>query len=123
MNLHECTRTNYGYLALCIGEGKKTHENIDKRRAFTLSLATKNFVEAVDYFGIISGYKVADKFEKNGLKAITSQHIDAPIIKGNPFVIECELIEFVKTNNFSTVLAKIVNILADEKNLNEKRKN
>lgn len=30
MNLHECTRTNAGHLALCIGKPKKTHENIEK---------------------------------------------------------------------------------------------
>ena len=36
MNLHECMRTNAGDLALCIGPRSKTHENIKKRRAFTV---------------------------------------------------------------------------------------
>ena len=44
MNLHECTRTNAGHLALCIGKPKKTHENIEKRGAFTLTLATKEMM-------------------------------------------------------------------------------
>ena len=33
MNLHEVARTNAGDLACCIGKPKKTHENIEKRKA------------------------------------------------------------------------------------------
>ena len=62
MNLHEVARTNAGHLACCIGKGKKTHENIGKRRAFTLTLANRELMSAVDYFGTVSGYKVPDKF-------------------------------------------------------------
>lgn len=72
MNLHECTRTNAGHLALCIGKPKKTHENIEKRGAFTLTLATKEMMAEVDYMGTVSGYRVPDKFEKAGMKAVKS---------------------------------------------------
>ena len=44
MNLHEVARTNAGHLACCIGKGKKTHENIGKRRAFTLTLANRKLM-------------------------------------------------------------------------------
>lgn len=37
-------------------------------------------------------------------------------------VIECELIEFVETENFTTVLAKVVNMAADESVLGENGK-
>ena len=37
MNLHEVARTNAGDLACCIGKPKKTHKNIEKRKAFTLA--------------------------------------------------------------------------------------
>ncbi|OPJ59843.1 flavin reductase family protein [Clostridium chromiireducens] len=114
MNLHECTRTNAGDLALCIGPRSKTHENIKKRRAFTVALVNKNLIKEVDYFGIVSGHRVPDKFEKTGLKAVKSERVNAPIIEGSPLVIECELIEVVRTNNFTTVLARIVNVAADE---------
>ncbi len=119
MNLHECARTNAGHLALCIGEGKKTHKNVEKRHAFTLTLANKDLMKAVDYFGLVSGYKVPDKFEKTGLQAVKSRNVDAPVIVGSPLVIECELMNFIKTSNFTTVLGRIVNILADESILNE----
>lgn len=122
MNLHEVARTNAGDLALCIGPGKKTHENIEKRKALTLTLVSKDMVKEVDYFGLVSGHRVPDKFEKTGLKAQRSSNVNAPVIEGSPLVIECELIEFVETDNFTTVLASIVNLLADESILNEKGK-
>ena len=122
MNLHECTRTNAGDLVICIGEGKKTHANIERRGAFTLTPATRELMKAADYFGMMSGYQVPDKFARAGLKAVKSSRIDAPIIVGSKLVIECELIEFVKTQNFSGIIARIVNIAADEDILNDKGK-
>ena len=72
---------------------------------------------AADYLGTVSGYRQPDKFEKTGLKAIKSKHIDAPIIEGSPLVIECELKELVRTNNFSTIIGGIVDVAADESSL------
>lgn len=114
MNLHECMRTNAGDLALCIGPRSKTHENIRKRRAFTIALVNQNLIKEVDYFGSVSGHSVPNKFAKTGLKAVKGERINAPIIEGSPLAIECELIEVVRTNNFTTVLARIVNVAADE---------
>lgn len=122
MNLHESMRTNAGDLALCVGPRSKTHENIQKRRAFTVALINPNLIKEVDYFGTVSGHRVPDKFKKTGLKAIKSQNVNAPIIEGSPLVIECELIEFVRTDHFGTVLGKIVNIAADESVLDNKGK-
>ena len=122
MNLHEVTRTNAGDLACCIGKPKKTHANIEKRKSFTLTLANETLMKEIDYFGTVSGYKVPDKFERTGLKAEKSKYVDAPIIVGSPVVIECELIEFIETENFTTVLARVVNMSADESVLNEEGK-
>ena len=119
MNLHEVARTNAGDLICCIGKPKKTHENIEKRKAFTLTLANESLMKEIDYLGTVSGYRVPDKFERTGLKAVKSKNVDAPIIVGSPVVIECELIEFIETDNFSAVLAIVVNIAADETVLGE----
>ena len=80
---------------------------------FTLTLANESMMKEIDYLGTVSGYKVPDKFERTGMKAEKSRHVDAPIIVGSPVVIECELIEFVETENFTTVLARVVNMAAD----------
>lgn len=116
MNLHECTRTNAGDLALCIGPRSKTYENIKKRREFTVALVNQRLIQAVDYFGIVTGYKVPDKFAKTGLKAVKSKYINAPVIEGSPLVIECKLIEadVLKASNFTMVFARIVNVAAEE---------
>lgn len=122
MDFHECMRTNAGDLALCIGPRSKTHENIRKRRTFTVALVNQKLISEVDYFGISSGYRVPDKFERTGLKAIKSKNINAPIIEGSPLVIECELIEIVNAKNFTTVLARIVNVAAEESVLDKNGK-
>lgn len=116
MNLHECTRTNAGDLAVCVGPRSKTYENIKKRRAFTVALVNQNLIKEVDYFGMVTGYKVPDKFEKTGLTAVKSKYVNAPVVEGSSLVIECSLIEVevLKANNFTMVLAKIVNVAADE---------
>lgn len=116
MNLHECTRTNAGDLALCIGPRSKTYENIKKRREFTVALVNQKLIQEVDYFGSVTGYKVPDKFAKTGLKAVKSKYINAPVIESSPLVIECKLIEadVLKASNFTMVFARIVNVAAEE---------
>lgn len=122
MNLHEATRTVEGDMCLCIGESKKTHENIEKRKAFTIALVNQKHLAAVDYFGTVSGYREPAKFEKTGLKATRSRHVDAPIIEGSLLVIECELRELVRTGNFSAIIGAVVDVAADESTLNENGK-
>ncbi|MCF0155190.1 MAG: flavin reductase family protein [Veillonella sp.] len=122
MNLHEAMRTNAGDLALCVGPRSKTHLNIETRGAFTVSLVSQEQMAAADLLGSVSGFAVPDKFARTGLQAKKSAHVDAPIIEGSPVVVECELIEIAKGTNFSTILAKIVNVAADQSLINEKGK-
>lgn len=119
MNLHEAMRTNAGDLALCIGPRSKTHENVEKRKAFTVALVDQSMMVEIDYLGSVTGYTVHDKFRTSGLTAVKSKNVDAPIIEGSRVVIECELVEIVNGTNFTTVLARIVNVAADESVLNE----
>ena len=51
-------------VALNIGENHKTAKNIEERRAFTLSIVDTPHIEAADFFGIATGNKMADKFER-----------------------------------------------------------
>ena len=113
MNLHKAMRTNAGDLALCIGPRSKTHANVEKHRAFTVALVNQDLLAQVDYWGNVSGWNVPDKFERTVSVAIKSQVVNAPTIEGSPLVIECQLIEIARGSNFSTVLAKIVNVVAD----------
>ena len=67
-------------VSLNISEDHKTSANIKKTNAFTLSIADVDHLEAADFFGIATGNKMEDKFERSGLTAVKSQKVNAPII-------------------------------------------
>lgn len=61
-----------------------------------------------------------DKFERTGLHAVKSTRVDAPIVQEFPVTLECKVVECQNTAYGFRVLGEIVNVLADEKVLNEK---
>lgn len=77
-------------------------------------IADANHVKESDYFGVVSASFVADKFEKSGLTATKSKLVDAPIINEFPIFMECEFIEYQNDKYGCGVIAKIVNVSADE---------
>ena len=109
-------------VALNIDEDHKTSENIKKRGAFTLSIADVPHIEEADFFGIATGNKMDDKFERSGLHAVRSTRVDAPVVTEFPLTLECKVVECQHTVYGFRVLGEIVNVLADEKVLDEKGK-
>lgn len=109
-------------IILFIGEGKKTWLNIKASKAFTVSIADEEHVDVADFFGIASGNKMEDKFERTGYHAVKSENVHAPIIEEFPVVMECELLEFLKTDHVSGIVGKIVNVKAEEKVLSDNGK-
>lgn len=106
-------------IILFIGEGKKTWLNIRESKAFTVALADEAHVDVADYFGIASGNKINDKFERTGYHAVKSDKVNAPIIEEFPVVMECELLD---TEHVSGIVGKIVNVKAEEDVLSENGK-
>ena len=53
-------------VGVCIDISHKTTKDILKRKAFTISMATVDYVAACDYVGIVSGNNEPDKFAKAG---------------------------------------------------------
>lgn len=100
----------------------KTVANINYSKAFTVALADRKHVDVADYYGIVSGNKVADKFERSGYHAIKSEHVNAPIIEEFPLVMECELFEIIETESIYGVVGKIVNVKAEEEILSDNGK-
>lgn len=109
-------------IILFIGEGKKTWLNIKESKAFTVSLADKAHMDAADFFGIASGNKIDDKFERTGYHAAKSDKVHAPVIDEFPVAMECELLEFLHTDYVDGIVGKIVNVKAEEAVLDEKGK-
>ncbi|MBQ4351804.1 MAG: flavin reductase family protein [Clostridia bacterium] len=107
-------------IILFIGEGKKTWLNIRESRAFTVALADRAHMDAADFFGIASGNKIDDKFERTGYHAEKSERVHAPVIAEFPLTMECELLEFLESEYVSGIVGRIVNVQAEEAVLDEK---
>ena len=63
---------NSDRIALFIDEDHKTTQNILKTKAFTVSLADRAHMDVADFFGIATGNKMVDKFERTGYHAANS---------------------------------------------------
>ena len=109
-------------VALNIDEDHKTSENIKRTGAFTLSIADVDHIEEADFFGIATGNKMKNKFEKSGLHAVKSTRVNAPIVEEFPLTLECKVAECQHTVYGFRVLGEILNVLADEKVLDGKGK-
>ena len=109
-------------IALFIGEGHKTTQNILKTKAFTVSIADRDHMDVADYFGIATGNKTPDKFERTGYHAVSSSRVNAPVIDEFPLAMECELAEVVDTETMYCIVGKIVNVAAEESVLSENGK-
>ena len=101
--------TDFNEITISLSEHKTT-DNFKKTKAFTVSMATEEFVVACDYVGIESGRKVPDKFAKAGFHATKSEFVNAPLIDELPMALEC------KVNSFEDgiLIGEIVNVSADE---------
>ncbi|MBQ8094481.1 MAG: flavin reductase family protein [Clostridia bacterium] len=113
---------NSDRIALFIDEDHKTTQNLLKTKAFTVSIADREHMEAADFFGIATGNKMNDKFERTGYHAVRSEFVNAPVIDEFPVVMECELAEVAQTESFYAIVGRIVNTAAEEKVLSENGK-
>ena len=105
---------------LCLSAEHKSTINLQKAKAFTVSMGTVEQVVACDYVGITSGNKVEDKFEKAGWHATKSEFVNAPVIDELPMTIECELVSY--DPEMCHLVGRIVNVSADDSILDEKGK-
>lgn len=103
-------------ISMCISPEHKTTENILARKAFTVSMATADYVEACDYVGIVSGNEVPDKVARAGFHTTKSQFVDAPLIDELPMAVECKLISYDPES--CRLVGEIVNVSAQESVLN-----
>ena len=101
-------------VALNLTKSHKTVKNIMETKAFTVSIAVKEYMTEADYFGIVSGNTVPDKFNKSGLTAVKGEFVNAPIINELPVAIECKFIEYQDDENGCGVIGEIVNVSASE---------
>ncbi len=106
-------------VALNLETEHKTVANLKARKAFTLAVPGTDTLAASDFLGIASANKMADKFARTGLHAVRSQRVDAPVITEYPLTLECEVVEMQDQPYGLRVLGRILNVMADEKVLDE----
>ena len=114
MNAAWGTMQERGHVALNLTRTHKTVVDIEKRGAFTVSIADAAHVREADYFGVESGNQVPDKFARSGLTASKAETVDAPVINEFPLCLECRFIEYQADEYGCGVIGKVVNVTADE---------
>ncbi len=97
---------------LCLSADHRTTKNILKRKAFTVHIADEAHLVQSDYVGIVSGNKEPRKFEKSGLHAKKSDHVDAPILTDYAICMECELESY--EDKHCHCFGNIINTSVDE---------
>lgn len=99
-------------ISICISAGHKTTKNLLLKKAFTVSMATADYVAACDYVGIVSGNKVENKLRRCGFHTEKAEFVDAPIIKELPMTLECKLKSYDEGS--CRLVGEIINVAADE---------
>lgn len=118
-----CCQLDYDKVLLILNPHKTT-DNMMLKKAFTISYADMNTVVESDFWGIVSGNKVADKVAKAGFTTFHSPNVDAPIINEYPVTLECIVTKMATMDDEGNtyVVGKIVNMSAKESVLDEKGK-
>jgi flavin reductase (DIM6/NTAB) family NADH-FMN oxidoreductase RutF len=100
-------------VAVSIRKARLTYQNILERQAFTVNIASQNFVRQVDYLGMVSG-RTTDKFADTGLTPLRSDKVNAPVIKEFPLVLECRLHQILEIGVHVQMIGEILDVKADE---------
>jgi flavin reductase (DIM6/NTAB) family NADH-FMN oxidoreductase RutF len=105
-------------VAVSLRKATCTYANIMEQRGFTVSIPSVDFVEEVDYFGLVSGREV-NKFAAVGLTPVKSDLVNAPYVKEFPFALECRLLHTFELGLHTQFVGEILDIKAEESMLAE----
>ncbi len=102
---------------ICLDRTHKTTDNVLAKKAFTVSMGTREMLTECDYVGIVSAKKDPEKVAKSGFHLKKAEHVDAPMIEELPLCLECELISYEPEH--CHLFGEIVNVSIDESILTE----
>ncbi len=105
-------------VAVSLRKATLTYENIVARQAFTLNIASQDFVRQADYAGLVSGRQV-DKFAQAGLTPAASELVDAPFVAEFPLILECQLRHTIEIGLHTQFIGEVMDVRADENVLDE----
>jgi flavin reductase (DIM6/NTAB) family NADH-FMN oxidoreductase RutF len=90
-----------------------THGNIVARKAFTISLPSREQAAAADYFGLVSGRDV-DKFAATALTPAKAEFVDAPYVAEFPLVVECAVVQVHELGLHTQFIGEVKDVKIDE---------
>ena len=114
MNAAWGTMLDRDVVALNLSETHKTVQNIKARKGFVVHIADAKHVVEADYFGVVSGSKVPEKFAKSGMTYTKSELVDAPIINELPIAMECKFVEYQNDDTGLGVIGKVLRTSVEE---------
>lgn len=100
-------------LAISVRKATYTYGNLMERKAFTVSIPSRDYVVEADYFGIASGRDV-DKFAASGLTPVRSELVDAPYVGEFPLVLECKVVHTAELGLHTMFVGEILDVKAEE---------
>jgi flavin reductase (DIM6/NTAB) family NADH-FMN oxidoreductase RutF len=106
-------------VAVSLRKATLTYGNIMRRKAFTVSIPSAAFVQAADYFGLVSG-RDENKFSHTGLTPEPSTLVDAPYVKEFPIVLECQVRHVLEIGLHTQFVGEILDVKANEEVLGER---
>ncbi len=119
MNAAWGTMLDRDMVALNLTETHRTVQNIKARKGFVVHIADAKHVVEADWFGVVSGNKEPEKFEKSGMTFVKSDLVDAPVINELPIAIECEFIEYQNDDTGLGVIGKVLRTSVEEAHMKD----
>lgn len=86
---------------------------IKESGCFVVNIAAEKNKEIYDYLGKVSG-KDEDKFAKLGIKTVTGDCVNAPLIVDCPINIECKVVDSILTGSHEMFIGVVEKVHADK---------
>ncbi len=108
------TNTEPAMCYISVRPERHSYELIKKQMEFTINLTTAEMARQTDWAGVRSG-KDFDKWKETQLTPVEGQMVSCPYIDESPLSIECKVTTIIPLGSHHMFLAKVVNVLADER--------
>ena len=112
-----CTDPPMCYIS--VRKNRHSHAILMQEKEFVINLTTEVLAYQTDWCGVRSGDKF-NKFKEMNLTPGKASIVKAPTIEESPLSIECQVIEVKELGTHDMFIANVVNVIADEKYMNEK---
>lgn len=108
-----CSQGDECLIVISIYGTKKTKQNIQRTKQFSINLVSTGMVALMDYFGQVSGFDgVKDGMAYDFSRAAC---VDAPTLDESRWVCECEVLSSVATGESDTFFCRVRNVQVDER--------